>query len=253
MPQGGLITIETAVVELDEQAVAQHPGIKQGTHVMLKVTDTGTGMDAATRSRIFEPFFTTKEAGKGTGLGLATVFGIVTQSGGSIHVDSELGRGTTFIFHFPLARGQVETPRMESSAVAGGDETVLIVEDEQEVRTLLEKILRGRGYEVISAARPSDALRIADRRKEPIHLLLTDMVMPEMSGAVLSARLCAVHREIIVLQMSGYTDYQDEMPLANGRTAFLQKPFTADAVARAVREALDSARAFSTTSKTTGL
>jgi len=244
MPDGGQITLETASVDLDERDAAQHPGAHRGPHVMLRITDSGTGMDAATQSRIFEPFFTTKESGKGTGLGLATVYGIVAQSGGSIRVDSELGRGTTFTLHFPRAVGTVELPPTEILPPAGGHDTVLLVEDEHEVLMLVQRVLEDQGYVVISAGRPSDALRVAEHHLGPIHLLLTDMVMPEMSGAVLAERLTATRAEMMVLQMSGYSDYGSGAaePTA-AQPAFLQKPFTPDTVARAVRAVLDSTAA----------
>ena len=242
MPDGGRITVETAPVDLDERDAAEHPGESRGPHVMLRITDTGTGMDAGTRSRIFEPFFTTKEPGKGTGLGLATVYGIVAQSGGSIHVDSALGLGTSFTLHFPRATGTVEPSPMASLPAARGHETVLLVDDEYEVRTLLQQILEDRGYVVMSAGRPSDALRMAEHHLGPIHLLLTDMVMPEMSGAVLAERLSATRPEMMVIQMSGYTDYgSGAAEPSTTAPAFLQKPFTPDTVARAVRAVLDSA------------
>jgi CheY-like chemotaxis protein len=214
MPDGGTITIETQVMELEEEA-------SRGKQVVLKVTDTGTGMDSATQSKIFEPFF--------------------TQSRGTVRVESEIGRGTSFTFHFPVATGPMEKPGpLEPRSVLGGNETILVVEDEQEMRTLLEKILRGRGYQVLTAARPSDALRIADEYKAAIHLLLTDMVMPEMNGAILSARVKTAHPEIAIVQMSGYSGYHEETPSSGKNGAvFLQKPFTPDTVARVVREALD--------------
>jgi two-component system cell cycle sensor histidine kinase/response regulator CckA len=244
MPDGGRITVETATVELDERDAAQHPGASRGPHVMLRITDTGTGMDSDTRSRNFEPFFTTKAPGKGTGLGLATVYGIVAQSGGSIRVDSALGLGTTFTLHFPRAAGTVDLPPPASLPPARGHETVLLVDDEHEVRTLLQQVLEDQGYAVMSAGRPSDALRIAEHHLGPIHLLLTDMVMPEMSGAVLAERLSATRAEMMVLLMSGYTDYGSGAgEPSTASPAFLQKPFTPDTVARAVRAVLDSAGA----------
>lgn len=244
MPQGGRITIETAAVELDERDASEHPGISPGPHVMLRVTDSGTGMDAATRARIFEPFFTTKEPGKGTGLGLATVYGIIAQSAGSIQVESELGRGTTFTLHFPRATGTVEVALTVTQPTARGHETVLLVEDEHEVRTLLQQVLKACGYDVLSAGRPSDALRMAENHVGPIHLLLTDMVMPEMSGAVLSQRLSATRPEMAVLQMSGYTEYRGgAAETAAVLPAFVQKPFTPDTLAREVRAVLDAAGA----------
>src|SRR5664280_1366654 len=244
MPDGGRITIETAIIDLKEPDAARKLGLSHGQHVILRVIDIGTGMDSATQSKIFEPFFTTKDPGKGTGLGLATVYGIVAQSGGSIRVESELGHGTTFSLYFPLAAGTIEPPPEANLPPERGDETVLVVEDEHEVTTLIEQVLSAHGYVVLSAARPSDALRIAEHHVGPIHLLLTDMVMPEMSGAVLTERLSATRVEMVTLQMSGYTDYRSgAVGLTSAAPSFLQKPFTPDALVRAVRAALDSAGA----------
>ncbi len=240
MPAGGRITIDTKIVDLKERDAAGKPGLSLGRQVILRVIDAGTGMDSATRSKLFEPFFTTKIPGKGTGLGLATVYGIVTQSGGSIAVESELGLGSTFSLHFPLAVGSIEPPPVAHLPGERGVETVLVVEDEHEVRTLIGQVLSDHGYVVLSAGRPSDALRIAEQHVGPIHLLLTDMVMPEMSGAALTERLSVIRPEMIAIQMSGYTDYRSGAGLTSAAPIFLQKPFTPDTLVRAVRAALDS-------------
>jgi signal transduction histidine kinase/ActR/RegA family two-component response regulator len=240
MPQGGTITIEVEPVELDGPAAARIPGLAPGAHARLRVRDTGTGMSPETLARIFEPFFTTKEPGKGTGLGLATVFGIVAQSGGAIQVESELDVGTEFRIYLPCATGEISTAPELGAPAARGSETVLLVEDESDVRSLVAQVLAERGYTVLTAARPAEALRVAERHAGPIHLLLTDMVMPEMSGAALAGRLAPLRPEMAVLQMSGYTDYGGAAD-GDGGQAFLQKPFTPEQVARAVRAALDAA------------
>jgi CheY-like chemotaxis protein len=232
MPQGGRITIETGAGDPDE-SVAGLAG--DAPMVKLVVTDTGTGMDAHTRARIFEPFFTTKQPGEGTGLGLATVYGIVRQSGGTIKVDSELGVGTTFTILLPRVEDTAAAATSPTTAPRGGPETVLLVEDEAEVRSLLQAVLSEHGYEVLSAGRPSEAVEIAERHPGPIHLLISDMVMPEMGGPALARRLLSGRPEMAVLYMSGYTDQMlgDTIP-------FLQKPFTPDVILRTVRAALDA-------------
>ncbi len=242
MPRGGKLTIETANVELGEAYVRNHAAVNPGRYVMLAVSDTGHGMDAETQARIFEPFFTTKEQGKGTGLGLATVYGIVKQSGGNIWVYSEPGRGATFKIYFPRAEEVakfVEPPPTRDSAPRGS-ETILLVEDEDAVRSLVRALLEPNGYKVLEARQAVEALSICERHKEPIHLLLTDVVMPTMSGRVLAARLAPVRPEMKVLFMSGYTDgaIVNHGVLEAG-TAFLQKPFTPDSLGRKVREVLD--------------
>jgi signal transduction histidine kinase len=236
MPQGGRITLETSDLELDEASARQHPGVARGAYVMVAVTDTGTGMDEHTRSRIFEPFFTTKEVGKGTGLGLATVYGIVQQSGGSIRVESEPGVGTTFTLYFPRVEEAV-TAAQTTEAPRPGTETVLVVDDESEVQALVQAVLARYGYTVLGAVRSTEAVKIAESHPGAIHLLLTDIVMPEMGGPELAQRLRELRPDMAVLYMSGYADYTagpDPAP------ALLQKPFTPEEVARAVRAALDA-------------
>ena len=237
MPGGGKLTIETANVELDESYVRHHPGATVGRFVMLAVTDTGHGMDVAVRARLFEPFFTTKEPGKGTGLGLATVFGIVKQSGGSIGVYSELGHGTTFKVYLPRVDEAVDRVSGGAAAAAArGSETILLVEDEDEVRALGLETLEGQGYAVIAAGGPAEAVGLAEAHEGPIHLLLTDVVMPQASGRKLAEQLAPGHRGLRVLYMSGYIVRHGV--LQEG-AAFLQKPFTPAGLLAKVREVLD--------------
>jgi len=243
MPQGGKLVIETANAELDAAFVRTHAGAVPGAYVQLSVSDTGIGMDEETRSHLFEPFFTTKEIGKGTGLGLATVYGIVKQSGGYIWVDTEAGRGTTFRICLPRSSGVPEaaTPRDPATAPAGGAETILLVEDEEAVRTLTTRALTARGYTVLVAANGPDALRLAEPLAAPIHLLLTDVVMPEMSGRELTRRLTASRPGLRVLYMSGYSEEAiARHGVLDPGTAFLQKPFTPDALAWRVQEVLSA-------------
>jgi PAS domain S-box-containing protein len=241
MPEGGQLAIETGNVTLDEVYARSHPGAVPGPYVMLAASDTGVGMDAETQSRVFEPFFTTKETGKGTGLGLAMVYGIVKQSDGYVSVDSELGRGTTFRIYLPQVEETVEAggTTAETDPRPRGSETVLLVEDEEGVRELAHEILETLGYTVLAAGRPDEALKIVAQHPGPIHLLLTDVIMPGMSGPALAGRLLSARRDLKVLYMSGYTDLRHGL-LAAG-TTLLQKPFTPDALARKVREVLDSA------------
>ena len=243
MPQGGKLTIETADVELDEDYARSHGTVTPGHYVMLAVSDTGVGMDAETQAHIFEPFFTTKEKGKGTGLGLATVYGIINQSGGHIWVYSEPGKGTTFKIYLPRIHeaGEPARDREEHESVKGGSETILLVEDEEAVRALTARILQERGYNVIESSSAEDALQIAEGHQETIHMLLTDVVMPGMSGVSVAERVSALRQGVKILYMSGYTDdaIVRHGVLETG-TAFLQKPFTPDVLARKVREVLDA-------------
>jgi PAS domain S-box-containing protein len=241
MPRGGKLTIETADVALDEEYALSHVGVKPGAYVMLAVTDNGTGMDAETQKHIFEPFFTTKELGKGTGLGLSTVFGIVQQSGGTIWVYSEPGTGTTFKLYFPKVDAEVEVRRSHVPPAAfQGTETILLVEDEEQVRLVALNILRRRGYHVIVARHPAEAETLCDTHAETIHLLLTDVVMPQMSGPELADRLATKRPDMRILCMSGYTD--DSIVrhgVIKSGVSYLQKPFTPASLTRKVREVLD--------------
>ena len=242
MPQGGRITIETADVELDAAYVQTHHAVTPGRYVMLAVSDTGHGMDAETQSHIFEPFFTTKEAGKGTGLGLSTVYGIVKQSGGYVWVYSEPGRGATFKIYLPWATEAGETVKAEKPAerLARGWETILLVEDQPGLRGLAQTVLESAGYRVLVASHPQEAVGICEGEAAPIHLLLTDVVLPGMSGRVLADHIVFSMPEMKVLYMSGYTDNAvvHHGVLKEGMN-FLQKPFSPDVLLRKVREALN--------------
>jgi hypothetical protein len=242
MPTGGKLTIETANIEHDPELRRQQQADRSEQCVMLAVTDTGTGMDEATKAKIFEPFFTTKQPGKGTGLGLATVYAIVKQSDGFIWVYSELGHGTSFKIYLPrvdavadatAAAAHVEMPR--------GTETVLLVEDAAAVRAVAKQTLERQGYSVLEASNGADALHLAERYQGPIHLVLTDVVMPRLSGRELTDQLSVARPETRVLFMSGYTD--DSVVrhgILEGGVAYLQKPFSPDGLARKVREVLDT-------------
>jgi PAS domain S-box-containing protein len=243
MPHGGKLIIETANQDFDESYARSHVAFKPGSYVMLAVNDTGVGMDEYTRAHIFEPFFTTKEKGKGTGLGLATVYGIVKQSDGYIWVYSEPGQGTSFKIYLPrrvevpMAFPKVAAPRIQLK----GSETVLVVEDEDGVRTFVCGILKSAGYSVLGASRPDEALRLCQQFDGGIQLLITDVVMPQMNGRELAERLKTMRPETRVLYMSGYTDAAImHHGVLEPAVAFLQKPFTPDALARKVREVLDA-------------
>jgi len=244
MPLGGRLTIETANVELDDAYALAHVTVTAGDYEMLALTDTGQGMDDATRLRVFEPFFTTKEQGKGTGLGLATVYGMVKQSGGYIWVYSEPGRGTSFKVYYPHAEQRVaaqpEHPGRRHTDDTHGWETVLLVEDEDAVRALAREVLRRHGYAVLEARHGVDAVRAAERHTDDIHLMVTDVVMPHMSGRDLAERLSTVRPKMKVLFMSGYTDHAVMHRDVTPGAAFIQKPFTPEAFARKVRTVLDS-------------
>ena len=242
MPEGGKLTIETANVELDEAYAAGHEVVEPGRYVLLSLTDSGCGMDAKTRDRVFEPFFTTKEQGKGTGLGMSTAYGIVKQSGGYIWVYSEPGQGTTFKVYLPRRDAAAAvTPREQPSTRLRGGETVLLVEDEDGVREVSRRILEVSGYRVLTAASGPEGMHIVETHPGPIHLLLTDVVMPGMSGPELAERLVGSHPGLRVLFMSGYST---EAVVHHGVLArearFIAKPFTTGALTRMVREALDA-------------
>jgi CheY-like chemotaxis protein len=244
MPRGGRWTLETTSVDLDGEQAREHVGVRPGRYVLLSVTDTGMGMDEAVRRHLFEPFFTTKELGRGTGLGLATAYGIIKQSGGAILAESEVGHGTTFEVYLPhVDEEEPAAPAVPAAQPRGGTETVLVVEDEAEVRNLTSEILQGLGYRVLEAARPGAAVRVAEQHRGRIHLLLTDVVMPELSGQRLAERLRSTRPDLNVLYMSGYTD---DAIVRHGvltpGTHLLEKPFSATTLAAKVREALDAAR-----------
>jgi PAS domain S-box-containing protein len=242
MPGGGTLLLETGNVELDAEVARAHPGTSPGPHVMLAVTDTGTGMDRETLSHVFEPFFTTKDVGKGTGLGLSTVLGIVQQSGGSVWVGSEPGQGTTFKVYFPRcdpspARHPTGPP---PSAGRRGRETILLAEDDEPLRHLVQGILRRRGYEVLSAPSPVEALRLAQEHPGGIDLLITDVVMPGMNGRQLAERIHATRPSVRVLFVSGYPGgvLADRGVLEEGMV-FLAKPITPEALLRKVSAVLE--------------
>jgi signal transduction histidine kinase/CheY-like chemotaxis protein len=243
MPRGGRLTFATANVELDAAALRDRPGAMPGAYVRLEVSDTGCGMDREVLDHLFEPFFTTKGQGKGTGLGLATVFGIVNQSGGHIEVWSEPGRGATFRIFLPRA-GSVETTKpevpAEDSAPRGGVETLLLVEDEDSLRALACHTLRQHGYHILAAADGEEALEVSRRHNGPIHLLVSDVVMPKLSGSALAERLLVERPGLKILFMSGFTDSAlFRHGVISGEMECLLKPFTATALAEKVREVLD--------------
>ncbi len=242
MPNGGKITIETGSVDLDETYARQHVGVKPGPYVMLAVSDTGSGMDSVTLGRLFEPFFTTKEKGKGTGLGLATVYGIVNQNGGNIWVYSEVGRGTTFKVYLPRVEQAAEAgaPEPKRAAPATGSETILLVEDDSMVRKLAAHVLKNAGYKVLEAADGLEALKVCGQAGGAIDLAITDVVMPQMGGRELAQRLKQTYPNLKILYFSGYTsDAIVRHGVLEGGLDFLQKPFTLEELTQKVRDALD--------------
>ena len=243
MPRGGKITVSTTDVELNEAYASRNVGVTAGAHVLLTVGDSGTGMSRATLARVFEPFFTTKEVGKGTGLGLSTVFGIVRQSGASICVDSELGVGSEFKIYFPTVEGAVASlsePPAPDRPSLHGTETILLVEDDERLRALLRTILLKFGYVVLEAQNAGDALLLCEQAEQSIDLLLTDVVMPRMSGRQLAERLLLDRPEMKVIYMSGYTnDAVVRHGVLDSTIAFLQKPLTPGPLIRKVRQVLD--------------
>ena len=243
MPQGGKLTIETKNVRIDESYAGKQELMPPGHYVMLSVSDTGKGMDAETQCRIFEPFFSTKASGKGTGLGLSTAYAIIKQNGGHISVDSEPGQGTTFKFHLPRIDGVAEPDNLPELQIEPleGSETILLVEDDDMVRNSAPRILRRYGYRVLTARGGEEALGVCEQHKGPIHLMVTDVVMPSMNGNELSVRLEPLRPNTRVLYISGYSDdCIAERGMPEPQENFLRKPFSAELLARRVRNLLDA-------------
>jgi two-component system cell cycle sensor histidine kinase/response regulator CckA len=240
MPGGGILTIETGTIELDQSYAATHADVVPGPYVLLAVSDTGTGMSEDVKAHIFEPFFTTKEAGKGTGLGLATCYAIARQFGGHITAYSELGIGTTMKVYLPYAAGSATVVPVDSTVAPRGHETVLLVEDDTDVRRLTVRMLEKRGYTVLQASDGEQGLSVLEQYRDQIHLLVTDVVLPKMGGRALAERVLAQRPDIRVLFMSGYSDdVVLQHRLTEHDVILLQKPFTADALATKVRQALE--------------
>jgi hypothetical protein len=242
MPNGGKLTIETANIYLDENYSSRHLAVKSGQYTQIAVSDNGGGMDEVTQARLFEPFFTTKASGRGTGLGLSTVFGIVKQSGGNLDVYSVPGRGTSVKIYLPridqAALVEAESP---NKGVKRGSETVLLVEDDEMVRHLVRESLVRVGYKVLDTSDPLEARRIAEKYRGTIHLLITDVVMPKVSGRELAEELATRRRTMKVLYMSGYTDNAIvNTGILHKEVSFLQKPFTPAALTEKVRQVLDN-------------
>jgi CheY-like chemotaxis protein len=241
MPSGGRLVIETRNATLDKAYVRTHPEALAGEYVVLEITDTGHGMDARTMSRIFDPFFTTKEEGKGTGLGLATVYGIVRQSGGTVNVYSEPGHGTTFKVYLPRVESAAPLEAVVAAAApSGGTETILLVEDAEPLRLLIRELLESAGYSVVDAEAPDMALELLERAARPVDLVLTDMVMPRMSGQEFAKRLAVTQPRARIVFMSGYSDQAIGEDVLEPGALFLQKPFTMDALMQMIRRALDA-------------
>jgi two-component system, cell cycle sensor histidine kinase and response regulator CckA len=243
MPSGGKLTIETSELCVDEEYCTRNPDAKPGDYVMIAISDTGCGMDRETLARVFEPFFTTKEQGKGTGLGLATVYGIVKQSGGHVTVYSEVGHGTTFKILMPRSTEKAAQPEPSQgeTAAPSGTETILLVEDEEALRAVMKSYLQNKGYPVLDAADPGEAMEIAERSSQPPDLLITDVVLPQISGVKLAQRLGALYPNMKVLYVSGYTaDAIVHHGARNADFVFLSKPFSLNTLGRKVRSALDA-------------
>jgi CheY-like chemotaxis protein len=240
MPNGGKITLITSNVDMDEREAAKRPPMAAGPYVLLSVGDNGHGMDEKTKAHIFEPFFTTKEVGKGTGLGLATVYGVVKQSGGFIWVESEPGKGTRFDIYLPQVAAKVTAAETETKplTVPKGSETILVVEDEAGVRALTREFLKVSGYAVLEAKDGFEALEESGKFTGKIHLLLTDMVMPRMSGSELAEKIKAQRPETKILYMSGYAEYMGGGTSAEPKTPMLQKPFSIANLVGKIREVL---------------
>ena len=247
MPSGGRVTVETRNQWIEAGSAPEQTGLAPGAYAVVAVSDTGVGMDAAVRAQLFEPFFTTKEKGKGTGLGLSTAYGIVKQSGGGITVQSEPGRGSRFEVYLPTAKvtdlpaQRAAEPGPQDAAPAGGNETILLVEDDATLRDLTQRVLEERGYRVLTAPSGIDALAMVERIREPIHLLLTDVVMPRMSGAALAEGVRDRHPATRVVFMSGYTDEAAvRQAAAGGGIRFIQKPYKPEGLLSTIRAALDA-------------
>jgi CheY-like chemotaxis protein/anti-sigma regulatory factor (Ser/Thr protein kinase) len=250
MPEGGSIGIETRNVEVDEAAAQELSGVAPGKYVTVTVTDEGIGMDAETRAQLFEPFFTTKETGKGTGLGLSTVYGIVKQSEGAITVTSEPGSGSSFRVFLPRAEVPAipihalpVSPSGVDPVVGRASETILLVEDEPTLRSMTRQVLEENGYNVLEAPNGLDAIALSEKHEGPLHAVLTDVMMPHMSGAELAERIRMAHLDVKIVFMSGYTDESvfGQMP-PDPNVTFVQKPYTPKSLLRILRETLDRAR-----------
>jgi CheY-like chemotaxis protein len=242
MPRGGKLTIETSAVYLNEEYASQHTSVRPGHYVMLAISDDGCGMDEATKQHMFEPFFTTKEVGKGTGLGLSTVYGIVKQSGGNIWVYSEVGQGTTFKIYLPRLDMVVSetVPDTDPTALQQGTEIILLVEDDEMIRAMSREMLELLGYRVMEAATGEDAISLSDEFQEEIDLLMTDVVMPGMSGSQLAERLATRRPQMKVLYTSGYTaESIVHHGVLDAGIQFLEKPFTCQRLSKKVRDILE--------------
>jgi CheY-like chemotaxis protein len=242
MPRGGLLTIEMHNIDIDEKMVARHLTMETGSYVLLAISDTGVGISPETQAHLFEPFFTTKEKGRGTGLGLSTSYGIVKQNRGEIVVYSEVGVGSTFKVYLPRvdAPVEIEYPAAQDARKTGGTETILIVEDEEGVRKVLVEMLSHQGYNVMVAGGGPDALALCDRHQGPLELLVTDVIMPKMSGRELADQLRRFRPDLKVLFVSGYTDTAIvHHGILEPGTLFLQKPFTPEQLSTKVREILE--------------